>query len=284
MATQSRGDGCNTTGDAVPGRPRGCTDMESALQRISLFMFCGIAIAGCGSSPARTNLGSSTTTQGPATTEVATTPTSATAAPGTPPPPKRPKPYHRPGSFYIDAHASVAGSDIRVDGTTNLPDGSVLTINAERAFKQTHEDERIDFLGQNGPSVDHAFVHQGQFSGEVSSVEQNLPELMRGDPGGPVATLDPDADVCVIFYTGRDEAVNGPWQQDSRVRTDVGNFGNYLHGSPNVGVFGSLTKSPSLYILVPQRVPLNASVMVGKLAAQQTITPQLAPLPDVCGP
>lgn len=250
-------------------------------------MLCGIAIAGCGASAARTNMGSSTTTREPATAQVATTPTSATATTATSTPSKRPKPlkpYQRPASFYIDVHASRVGSDIRVDGTTNLPDGSVLTINAERAFKQTHEDERIDFLGQNGPSADQAFVHEGQFSVKVSSVEQDLPDLVRDDPGGPVATLDPDADVCVIFYTGRDSAVNGPWRQNSRVRADLGDFGSYLHGSPSVGVFGSLTKSPSLYILVSQRVPLDASALLSKLAAQQTLTPQLAPLPDVCGP
>lgn len=127
-------------------------------------------------------------------------------------------------------------------------------------------------------------MHDGHFSGELSSFEHDLSGLTQGDPGGPVGTVDPDADVCIILYTGRDEAVNGPWQQTPQVRADLGNYGGYLRGSPNVGTFGSLTKYSSLDMLASLRVPLDASALVQDLTTHDNFAPQLARLPNVCGP
>ena len=216
-------------------------------------------------------------TRQPAPTSAPSTQATTTAAA----PPKL-KPYRRPASFYIDVTASVAGQHIQVGGTTNLPDGTSLTLNAERDFKQTHDAERVDFLGLNGPTQANVPVHAGHFSGELSAQEHDLSAIMQGDPGGPVATVDPDADVCVVLYTGRDEAVNGPWRQPPQVRADLGTYGEFLRGSPGVGTFGSLTKHPSLYILATTRVPLDPSAIVSALAAQQTLTPQVAALPNIC--
>ena len=224
----------------------------------------------------------------PATTSTpqpATTPgprTQAAAPRAAPPKPPKLKPYVRPASFYIDVTASVAGQHIQVGGTTNLPDGTVLTINAQRSFEQTHDAERIDFLGSNGPTQANVPVHAGHFSGQLSALEPNLAATMQGDPGGPVATLDPDADVCVILYTARDDATNGPWRQPPQVRADLGTYGNFLRGSPHVGTFGSLTRHPSLDILATTQVPLDPSALVQALAAEQTLTPQVAALPNIC--
>lgn len=251
-----------------------------------LFVIGGIA--GCGSSKQCAQAVTSQTvgTTAPTTTEATPTATTTIAPPASTVArkPKPVKPYQHPASFYIDAHASVAPGHIWVTGTTNLPESAVLTINAERAFKQTHGDERIDFLGQNGPTEDHVSVHDGHFSGELSSFEHDLSGLTQGDPGGPVGTVDPDADVCIILYTGRDEAVNGPWQQTPQVRADLGNYGGYLRGSPNVGTFGSLTKYSSLDMLASLRVPLDASALVQDLTTHDNFAPQLARLPNVCGP
>lgn len=208
--------------------------------------------------------------------------TQATTTTAAPPKPKL-EPYRRPASFYIDVTASVAGEHIQVGGTTNLPDDTILTLSAERGFEQTHDAERVDFLGLNGPTQADVPVHAGHFSGELSAQEHALSAIMQGDPGGPVATVDPDADVCEVLYTGRDEAVNGPWRQPSQVRADLGTYGRFLRGSPGVGTFGSLTKHPSLYILATTRVPLDPSALVSALAAQQTLTPQVAALPNLCG-
>jgi hypothetical protein len=224
-----------------------------------------------------------TSTPEPATTPPPITHASTKAAAAKPPKPKpKPKAYVRPASFHIDVTASAAGRHIRVGGTTNLPDGTVLTLNAERNFKQTHDAERVDFLGLNGPTQANARVHAGHFSGVLSAQEHDLAAIMQGDPGGPVVTIDPDADVCVILYTGRDEAVNGPWRQPPQARADLGTYGNFLRGSPGVGTFGSLTKHPSLDMLATTQVPLDPSALARGLAAQQPVTPQIATLPNIC--
>jgi hypothetical protein len=175
----------------------------------------------------------------------ATSPTATTAPTPKPKPAPKPTPYVRPASFFINVTSAVAGSHIQVGGRTNLPDGTVLTINAERAFKQTHDDERVDFLGLNGPTNANISVDNGRFSGVLSSLEHNLAPAFKGDPGGPVATIDPDADVCVVLYTGRGTSINGPFVQPAQVRADIGTYGNFLRGSPGVGTFGSLTRRPS---------------------------------------
>ena len=140
----------------------------------------------------------------------------------------------------------------------------------------------MDFLGLNGLAQANVPVGAGHFSGELSAQEHDLSAIMQGDPGGPLATVDPDADVCVVLYTGRDEAVNGPWRQPPQVGADLGTYGEFLRGSPGVGTFGSLTKHPSLYILATTRVPLDPSALVSALAAQQTLTLQVAALPNIC--
>ena len=81
-----------------------------------------------------------------------------------PKPAPKSKPYVRPSSFTIDVAASAAGSPVQVGGPTNLPAGTVLTVNAERAFEQTQESERIDFLGRDGPTHANVSVHNGRFT------------------------------------------------------------------------------------------------------------------------
>jgi hypothetical protein len=239
-----------------------------------------LTIGGCGSSSTSTTTSASapksaTKTSTPQTT---TAPTTQTTTAG---PPQRSKPYVRPASFHIDVTASVARSHIEVSGTTNLPDGTVLTLNAERDFKQTQDAERTDFLGLNGPTTATVPVEAGHFSGQLSSQEHSLAAITQGDPGGPVATVDPDADVCVVLYTGRDDATNGPWKQNPQVRADLGTYGSFLRGSPGVGTFGALTPHPSLDMLATTRVPDDPSAVVSALAAEQS-TPQVAPLPNIC--
>lgn len=154
----------------------------------------------------------------------------------------RPKPYARPASFFINVTAAVAGSHIQVAGSTNLPDGTVLTTNVERAFKQSHDGERVDFLGPSGPPNDKVSVHHARFSGVLSSLEHNLAPAFKGDPGGPGVTIDPDAEVCVVLYSGRGSSINGPFVQPARVRADIGTYGKFLRGSPGVGTFGPVSR------------------------------------------
>jgi hypothetical protein len=167
---------------------------------------------------------------------------------------------------------------------TNLPDATVLNLNAQRMFKQTRDAPRIDFLGINGPTQATVSVSNGHFSGVLSSQEHNLAPAFKGLPGGPVGTVDPDADVCVVLYTGRGTSINGPFVQPPQVRADIGTYGKFLRGSPGVSVFGSLTKQPSEAMTGTERIPLDPSAFVRQFAASQGFSPTLAPLPNICGP
>jgi hypothetical protein len=146
------------------------------------------AIAGCSNknhAATTTNASAATATTTTSAPQPATTSTPSTQATTTAAAPPKLKPYRRPASFHIDVTASVAGQHIEVGGTTNLPDGTVLTLNAERDFKQTHDAERVDFLGLNGPTQASVPVHGGHFSGELSAQEHSLAAIMQGDPGAP---------------------------------------------------------------------------------------------------
>jgi len=244
---------------------------EKLVRRTGVALVLLVSVGAIAGSP------STTTTYANTATPTINTQMAATAAAV-----QKLKPYQRPASFYIDVTASVEGQHIRVGGTTNLPDGTILTLNAERDFKQTHDAERVDFLGLNGPTQANVAVHATHFNGELSAQEENLAALMQGDPGGPVSTVDPNADLCVVLYTGRDGAVNGPWRQPPQVRADLGAYGSFLRGSHDVGTFGSLTKHPSLYILATTHVPLDPSALVRDLVAVQTLRPQVAALPNIC--
>jgi hypothetical protein len=217
-----------------------------------LLSFGAVAVAGCGSSSSKT----------------ITTP----------------KVSHRPAEFHLTISASLAGGQIRVTGTTNLPDGARVTVGAWRAFKQSHDAVRVANFGRSLADEDTAVVHDRRFSGAVPATENTLPSVViRGDPGGPIVKLDPDATVCAQFMTGRDVITNGPWAQpDAAVRAEVGNFGEYLRQSPHVQVFGSLTKHPSLYIEASRRLPLPTAPVAAAISQRQSTAPTVTPLHGFC--
>lgn len=236
-------------------RDRAAKRKASLVRRLALLSaFSGVALAGCG--------GSSPTT------------TTTTA----------PKVVHRPTTFHLTISASLVGGQIRVTGTTNLPDGSRVTIGAWRAFKQTHDAVRVANFGRKLADEDTAVVHTGRFHGALPAVEKILPTVaIPGDPGGPIAKVDSDATVCAQFTTGRDVVSNGPWAQpDPAVRAEVGSFGKYLHESPHVQVFGSLTKYPSLYIEAVRRLPVPAGSVAAAVRQKQSMAPAVSPLPGFC--
>jgi hypothetical protein len=131
------------------------------VRRLTLFSaFGAVALAGCG--------GSSATTARTLT----------------------PKVVHRPTMFQLTISSSLAGGQIRVTGTTNLPDDSRVKLGAWRAFKQTRDAVRVSNFGRELADEDTAVVHSGRFSGAVLAIEKILPTAaIPGDPGGPIAKV-----------------------------------------------------------------------------------------------
>ncbi len=178
-------------------------------------------------------------------------------------------------------NASLAGTHLRASGTTNLPDGARVVINAWRAFRQLHGPVRVADVGGLGGFV-KAIVHSGRFSGTISMVKDVLDPQGLLPEQGPVAAVAPDVNACAEFMTGRD-LPGSPWYQpDPAVRAEVGSFGEHLRGSSDVQVFGSLTKHPALFLDVTTRVPVPTSTILQQIGSLQSQTPAVKPLAGFC--
>jgi hypothetical protein len=184
----------------------------------------------------------------------------------------------RPAVYRMTINASLAGTHIRMSGTTDLPDGARVELFAGRAFRQLHGDVRMANVGGLGAFATAA-VNSGHFSGTIPVVKHPLDPLGLLPEQGPVAVIDPVVTACATFLTGRQTLPNGSWYQpDPTVRSDVGSSGEQLRGSPHVHVFGSLTKYPSLYLEVSTHARVPTSGILQQIGSLQSQAPAVEPL------
>jgi hypothetical protein len=168
-----------------------------------------------------------------------------------------------------------------VRGTTNLPEGAVLSIYASQAFRFEREHE----IRASRIATSSAVVKRGKF--DVSLGPLDYGDLIVGlEPGtgdleyGAIAVIDNAVTVCTEFQTGED--YNGdPYQQDD-VMGAVGSSGEMLKNSPQVEEFGSLTPTPSYWLRALSSVRSGASALLSAVDAAQGSSPQQRRLHGFC--
>jgi hypothetical protein len=179
--------------------------------------------------------------------------------------------------FLMRLHAESLGPrKIRVRGVTNLPDGAVIQMSISRAFRMTRESEvRAVSVGRKPVTVS-----QGHFAALLRLDEKTLLIGLDEPSLGRIGVVDNAVTACADFETGRDLDGNQD-QPDPKVREIVGPSGERLKGSPQVTVFGAATPTPSKWLEVTSRVPMN-SPLVGRIANAQGTRPKSARLDGFC--
>jgi len=177
--------------------------------------------------------------------------------------------------FSIEVETSAKGRDgIRVTGTTNLPDGSVLGITVSRALRNQDETDVRESPAGDGEVT----VQEGAFTLSLTLDETTLP--MGVDEQFPIAVVSPLVDVCVTFATGVDNA-GIPYQTDAGVLEAVGPNGERLVNSDQARIFGSLTDHPAHWLEVPTSFRQRVQVM-DQIVSQQGFEPDVELLEGFC--
>lgn len=181
-------------------------------------------------------------------------------------------------SIQISATIDSAGA-VELLGSTNLPDGSIITTSTSRMFLADGATDTQAADSGGGQAV----VRNGRFSAHIATDEKKL--LIAVDTSDPlnratIAEVSNALTVCAEFATGRD--LKGRQNQPApKVRRAVGASGEQLRGSPNATVFGSLTKHPATYLAVQTSVPF-ASPLLDRLSQLQGKPATTLPLAAFC--
>jgi len=146
--------------------------------------------------------------------------------------------------FDLDATAVADGQSVRVVGTSNLPEGSNITVLLMRG-NHLSSDSDIHATDVGGGAMP---VRGGQFSGSFPLDEQQLVSLHPTSLGDLVTA-------CLQFRTNPG-SIGDPAAQDAAVTRVVGERGSRLKESPHLRVMGSATDAPQNWIEIHRSVEL----------------------------
>lgn len=179
-------------------------------------------------------------------------------------------------TYAIAIEAEPNSNGVSLTGTTNLPDGAVITLSASRAFRNRGEGDI------RAISADHydVTVTAGAFTGLLALDESDLLVLVGTGPGESIIDqIDSGVTVCADFETGT--GFDGTPRQPPSVVALIGANGEAIATSPQVYIFGSATSNPAYWLEVKVDVPLVSGQIDG-LTAQQGSTPDEAQLDGFC--
>lgn len=184
-----------------------------------------------------------------------------------------------PGVVYtIEVEGEAVGrAAVRVAGTTNLPDGSVISLSGSRA----HHDRGEDDIRGASAARDDVTVTAGAFSGTLALDESDLLIFVGTTPVDDVIDIiDRDLTLCAEFQTGTDITSDLPRQPESVVAI-VGPNGEAIAGSPQATVFGSATDHPSYWLEAIIDVPIESPVLA-ELTQKQGEAPEQVEMDGFC--
>lgn len=176
----------------------------------------------------------------------------------------------------------IAPQTVRVTGTTNLPDGTAVSVGASQAFRFERESE----IRASHVAGGSATVENGAFATTLGPLDYG--DILVGlEPGvgdsefGPVAVIDDAVTVCGEVQTGKD--FDGVQRQPNPdVRNAIGPDGEMLKDSPQAEVFGAATSTPSHWLEVVARIKIGAPKLIAELANAQGTPPTASRLAGFC--
>ena len=135
--------------------------------------------------------------------------------------------------FTLALTASAGGDKVTVHGTTNLPDGTLVTVLLARNVRFKGEDPRAFHAGGDGVSV-----KGGKFESDIQLKEDLLRTTVTLPPGqtgfGPLESISNTLSVCAQVRPN-DESEK---PQPKGVQEALGNKGANLKSSPEATKFG----------------------------------------------
>lgn len=181
------------------------------------------------------------------------------------------------GGYRLDLEATIAGETADVEGTTNLPTGTVVTVGAARSFRGEGEaDSQTSSLGSTDVNV-----MNGGFSVELPLDDESLLVPLGPDSAGVVIDIvSPVVLVCAQVLTGK--GVDGlPRQPVAEVSAALGDNGEQLARSPGASVFGENTDSPSTRLNV--EVAVDSPPPLSAIEAAQGVPAAVGSVTTSCG-
>ena len=104
--------------------------------------------------------------------------------------------------YTIDAKAEVDSNRIKVSGTSNLPNGAILDVTAQRMVVLKNETEEVASL--KGMGVEKASVFDGTFTTSVTPLDSDF-RAWLGAVGDEVTSIGPNVLITVRFDPARSQ-------------------------------------------------------------------------------
>lgn len=138
--------------------------------------------------------------------------------------------------YTIDGKVEVIDNVIQVEGSTNLPDGAIIDITANRTVL-LNGDTQISGSSE-GRGIEKATVSGGKFNTEVALNDEAFKEWKEA-VGEEITEVDPTVEVSILFNPERENPT-----QPLNIIELIGSQGEALSNSPQLDQFGSQTNNP----------------------------------------
>lgn len=181
------------------------------------------------------------------------------------------------GGYSIEFEAHTSEPDqIDVSGTTDLPDGTEVSVVAARMLLNPGGDP-TNPRGANLAS-ETAIVDSGAYKATLTLDDTHL--LVGLDsPGESIEVVSPNVTVCSIVMTGTDFEDQSR-QPNSSVRDAIGDNGEALEGSDGAYIFGSATDTPSVWLEVLSEIEQGSPEE--EIVQEQGSIPLVEPIDGFC--
>jgi hypothetical protein len=146
--------------------------------------------------------------------------------------------------YVLEAEAKSVNNAIDIKGTTNLPEGSILEVSANRMFVFSGESDTRH--GLQGRGYQNVKATKGEFKTTIKLDDKKFLDFIKAS--GETITLNPNLNVEVVF--------NPRQNQTPDTLAIVGENGEQLETSSSKKVIGEATIQPYNTLEFRTEVPL----------------------------
>jgi hypothetical protein len=183
--------------------------------------------------------------------------------------------------YTLTLTVDTDGDMLTVEGDTDLPDGTLVTLGASRSFTNPggDPDDGADLRAALPTELHDTEVDGGIYAAQLDIDESDL--LVGLDlPGEEIELLASHLHACATVATGISSLDGDHRQPDDQVREVLGDNGETLADHPDAFVFGADTDEPSHWLEISQ--PVEAAAPTDEVSAAQGNDPEVSDIDGFC--
>jgi hypothetical protein len=187
--------------------------------------------------------------------------------------------------YSLAISASVANEMVTVDGTSNLPDETQVSVRGTLAILDQFDSRESP--GYPDVGGNEATVMAGKFRvtfpldfSDITALAETA--RLSDETSPPIFNFDEDVAVCATASNGK--TLQGEWMQPESVRKVLGDFGAALRESPGAEQLGTaLPGGPAWALSAETTAPFESSAARQRIREAQSFGPiQVLPLKSFC--